>query len=149
MTMRREGAGYRPSEDEPYMNPRQLDYFRELLQQWQRRLRREDQDTLAVLQRQNGSPADPVDRGVEEASRHFELSSRIRRRQLLAMVEAALDRIEDGSYGFCLRTGEAIGIRRLEALPFAPLSVESQEARERYRRLYPCGSPADEESLCA
>jgi DnaK suppressor protein len=132
-------ACYRPSAGEPYMNPDQLGYFKDLLQQWRRRLRREDQDTLTVLQRQDDCPADPIDRGVQETDRQFELANRIRNRQLLAQIDAALGRIEDGSYGFCLESGEEIGIRRLEILPFATLSIESQEQRERSRRLNPRG----------
>lgn len=126
-----EADGYRPSESEPYMNSRQLVYFTRLLLKMRQRLVREDQDTLAVLCRDDERSADPVDRGVQEADRQLELAGRVRCRQRLAQIDAALERIADGSYGYCLVSGEEIGIRRLEVLPFATLSIDSQELRER------------------
>lgn len=131
MTYFSEADGYRPSENEPYMNARQLVYFMRLLLEMRQRLLREDQDTLAVLCRDDERSADPVDRGVQESDRQLELAGRVRCRQRLAQIDAALARIADGSYGYCLASGEEIGIRRLEVLPFATLSIEAQEMRER------------------
>ena len=129
-------ADYRPEENEPYMNPRQLGYFRGLLMEWRRRLLREERGILAVLQHNETVPADPLDQGVEMAARDFELTSKLRNRKLLKQIEAALQRIDEGSYGYCLESGEQIGLRRLEILPFATLSVEAQEQMEHARRMH-------------
>lgn len=127
-------ADYRPSDQEPYMNPRQLSYFRQLLTEWRRRLWREERGLMAVLQSDDTAAADPLDHGVQMAARDFDLTAKLRNRQLVTQINAALERIEDGSYGYCLESGEEIGLRRLEILPFATLSVECQEQIERSRR---------------
>lgn len=131
---------YRPSDQEPYMNSRQLAYFRQLLTQWRSRLWNEDRGLIAVLQNDGTDSADPLDHGVQTAARDFDLTTKLRNRQLIVQINAALERIEDGSYGFCLESGEEIGLRRLEILPFASLSVECQEQKERIRRLYSQGN---------
>ncbi len=117
------------------MNPRQLNYFRNLLLDLDRRLRHEESSLAFNLQWDEPVPADPLDRGVQMSDRDFSLTSKIRKRQLLAQIHAALTRIESGDYGYCQESGEPIGLRRLQILPFATLSVESQELLERSRRL--------------
>ena len=129
-------AGYRPGENEPYMNPRQLNYFKGVLLEWRRRQFREERGILAVLQQDETAPADHLDRSAQMAARDLELTSKLRNRQRLAQIEAALHRIDEGSYGYCLESGEPIGLRRLEILPFATLSVEAQEQMEQSRRLH-------------
>jgi len=129
-------ATYRPNDKEPYMNPRQLTYFKNLLSERRHRLWREDRGLIAVLQCDETAPADPLDRGMQMAALDLDLTSKLRNRQLLNQINAALERIEEGSYGYCLESGEPIGLRRLEILPFATLSVESQEVMERSRRLH-------------
>lgn len=129
-------AVYRPNDQEPYMNPRQLTYFKNLLTEWRHRLWREDRGLMAVLQCDDTAPADPLDRGMQMAALDLDLTSKLRNRPLLNQINAALEQIEEGSYGYCLESGEQIGLRRLEILPFATLSVESQEVMERSRRLH-------------
>jgi DnaK suppressor protein len=118
------------------MNSQQLAYFRELLTQWRNRLWNEERGLRAALQNDDSASADPLDHGVQMATRDFDLTTKLRTRQLIAQINAALERIEDGSYGFCLESGEQIGLRRLEIVPFATLSVECQEKKERMRQLY-------------
>ena len=128
--------GYRPSEDEPFMNERQREYFRRKLVRWKGEILREAQETLATLQNENENHPDIADRASSETDRAIELRARDRQRKLIAKIDAALSRIEDGSYGYCEETGEPISIRRLEARPIATLSLEAQERHERNERVY-------------
>lgn len=125
---------YRPSEDEPYMNPVMLEYFRRKLLAWKASLLAESTETLSHLQESAPMEPDIADRASRETDRSLELRTRDRERKLIAKIDAALERVEDGSYGYCDETGEPIGIRRLEARPNATLSVEAQEQHERRER---------------
>lgn len=127
-------GGYLPNEQEPYMNPRQLAYFRERLLAWRRRILHEDHLYLQQLRGENERNADPVDQGVHEAQQHFDFERRFRNRHLLEQIDAALERMDEGNYGYCEESGEEIGLRRLVALPFARRSLESQEHLERAER---------------
>ncbi|MBX6322127.1 MAG: RNA polymerase-binding protein DksA [Rhodospirillaceae bacterium] len=127
---------YRPSEDEPFMNPMQREYFRQKLLKWRADLLRESCETLQHLQEESLARADLTDRASLETDRALELRTRDRERKLLAKIDAALKRIEDGTYGYCEETNEPIGLRRLEARPIATLTVEAQERHERRERSY-------------
>ncbi|BCX16337.1 MAG: RNA polymerase-binding transcription factor DksA [Geminicoccaceae bacterium] len=128
--------GYRPSEDEPYMNPRQIEYFRRKLLRWREEILSGSGSTLRQLQEEENRLADQTDWASAEMQRALELRTRDRERKLLAKIDAALKRIEDGSYGYCEETHEPIGIKRLEARPIATLSIEAQERHERRERAY-------------
>jgi DnaK suppressor protein len=128
--------GYRPSEDEPYMNPRQTEYFRRKLLRWREEILSGSGSTLRQLQEEENRLADQSDWASAEIQRAFELRTRDRERKLLAKIDAALKRIEDGTYGYCEETHEPIGIKRLEARPIATLSIEAQERHERRERAY-------------
>jgi DnaK suppressor protein len=130
------GKLYRPSDKEPFMNERQRDYFRQKLLAWRDDILREAKETLQHLQDENQNHADLADRASSETDRAIELRSRDRQRKLIAKIEAALNRIEDGTYGYCEETGEPISVKRLEARPIATLSVEAQERHERRERVY-------------
>ena len=127
---------YRPSDKEPFMNERQRDYFRTKLMSWKEDILREAKDTLQHLQDENVNHPDLADRASSETDRAIELRARDRQRKLIAKIDAALARIEDGSYGYCEETGEPISLRRLEARPIATLSLEAQERHERNERVY-------------
>ncbi len=127
-------ASYRPSDDEEFMNPRQLEYFRQKLLKWRTELLAESSETLQHLQHESLAEPDITDRASLEADRGVELRTRDRERKLIAKIDAALMRIDDGSYGFCEETDQPIGIRRLEARPIATLCVEAQERHERLER---------------
>jgi DnaK suppressor protein len=127
---------YRPSEDEPFMNDEQKAYFRQKLLRWKDDILRESRETIQHLQTENENHPDMADRASSETDRSIELRARDRQRKLIAKIDAALTRIEDGSYGFCEETGEPISIRRLEARPIATLSIEAQERHERRERVY-------------
>lgn len=127
---------YRPSDDEPFMNERQREYFRRKLITWKEDILRESRDTLVALQSENENHPDIADRASSETDRSIELRARDRQRKLISKIEAALDRIEDGSYGYCEETGEPITLKRLEARPIATLSIEAQERHERYERVH-------------
>jgi DnaK suppressor protein len=127
---------YRPSEDEIFMNPQQLEYFRQKLLRWRADLIREADDTLASLSQGGIHEADITDRASVETDRALELRTRDRARKLIAKIDQALARIENGSYGYCEETDEPIGIKRLEARPIATLSIEAQERHERMERVY-------------
>ena len=128
--------GYRPTEDEPFMNERQREYFRRKLSGWKYEIIREAQETLATLQSENENHPDLADRASSETDRAIELRARDRQRKLIAKIDAALARIEEGTYGYCEETGEPISLRRLEARPIATLSIEAQERHERHERVY-------------
>jgi DnaK suppressor protein len=127
---------YRPTEKEPFMNERQKEYFRQKLAIWREDILKEAKDTLQHLQDENVNHPDLADRASSETDRAIELRARDRQRKLISKIDAALHRIDDGTYGYCEETGEPIGIKRLEARPIATLSVEAQERHERRERIY-------------
>jgi DnaK suppressor protein len=128
--------GYKPSDSEPFMNERQRDYFRRKLVDWRESILAESRETLAALQNESENHPDIADRASSETDRAIELRARDRQRKLISKIESALARIDDGSYGYCVETGEPISLRRLDARPIATLSVEAQERHERRERVY-------------
>ena len=118
------------------MNPRQLEYFKQKLQAWKEDILRESRETLTHLQSETENHPDLADRASSETDRAIELRARDRQRKLIAKIDAALQRIEDGTYGYCEETGEPISLKRLEARPIATLSIEAQERHERRERVY-------------
>jgi DnaK suppressor protein len=129
-------ASYRPSDDEPFMNEVQREYFRRRLLQWKDEILQESRETLQHLQEEEVHHPDVADRASSETERALELRARDRQRKLIAKIDAALRRIDQGTYGYCEETGEPIGLRRLDARPIATLSVEAQERHERRERVY-------------
>jgi DnaK suppressor protein len=129
-------AEYRPSEAEPFMSERQREYFRMKLMRWKDDILRESRETLTHLQNESENHPDIADRASSETDRAIELRARDRQRKLIAKIDAALERIEQGTYGFCEETGDPISIKRLEARPIATLSIEAQERHERRERVY-------------
>ena len=127
---------YRPSDDEPFMNERQREYFRRKLLDWKEDILREARETIVALQSENENHPDLADRASSETDRAIELRARDRQRKLIAKIDAALARIDDGTYGYCEETGDPISLRRLEARPIATLSLEAQERHERNERVY-------------
>jgi DnaK suppressor protein len=127
---------YIPKRGEQYMSKEQLDHFREILQSWKRDLMVEVDRTVLHMKDEAANFPDPNDRATQESEFSLELRTRDRERKLIRKIDEALKRIEDGSYGYCLETGEEIGIKRLEARPVATLCVEAQERRERRERQY-------------
>lgn len=131
---------YKPSEDEEYMNPMQLEYFKQKLLKWKEELLQGSEETLKTLTEETGdtysSSGDEVDRANDEALKQLELRARDRERKLIAKINAALKRIEDGTFGYCEITDEPIGLKRLEARPVATMSVEAQEEHETKEKLY-------------
>ena len=127
---------YRPSEDEEFMNARQVEYFRQKLLRWRADLIREADGTLASLSEGGIHEADITDRASVETDRALELRTRDRARKLINKIDQALQRIETGTYGYCEDTGEPIGLKRLDARPIATLSLEAQERHERRERVY-------------
>jgi DnaK suppressor protein len=130
------GDCYRPSDDEPFMNERQREYFKRKLLAWKDEILQESRETLVALQADNENHPDFADRASSETDRSIELRSRDRQRKLIAKIDAALGRIEDGVYGYCEETGEPISIKRLDARPIATLSIEAQERHERREKVY-------------
>ena len=129
-------ADYRPSDSEPFMNERQREYFRKKLLAWKDDILREARETLQNLQDENQNHPDIADRASSETDRAIELRARDRQRKLIAKIDTAIARIEDGSYGYCEETGDPISLKRLEARPIATLSLEAQERHERRERVY-------------
>ena len=127
---------YRPSDKEPFMNERHREYFREKLLLWKDEILREARETLQHLQDENQNHPDLADRASSETDRAIELRARDRQRKLIAKIDAALQRLEDGTYGYGEETGEPISLRRLDARPIATLSIEAQERHERRERVY-------------
>ena len=125
---------YRPTEREPFMNPMQLEYFRQKLLRWRAELLHESNETLQHLQEESLSEPDIADRASLETDRALELRTRDRERKLITKIDDALKRIEDGTYGYCEDTAEPISLRRLEARPIATLSIEAPERHERMER---------------
>jgi DnaK suppressor protein len=129
-------ASYRPSDDEPFMNERQIAYFRIKLLSWKDDILKESKETLSHLQDENHILPDIADRASSETDRSLELRARDRQRKLINKIEQALKRIDDGSYGYCEETGDPISLKRLDARPIATLSIEAQERHERRERVY-------------
>jgi len=129
------GGDYAPAEDEPYMCEAQLDYYRQLLLEWKKLIHSAAQDTLQHLQEGPIREPDLNDRASSETDWGIELRTRDRQRKLIAKIEAALRRIEEGEYGYCEVTGEPIGLGRLSARPIATMTVEAQEAHERREKI--------------
>ena len=127
---------YRPSEDEPFMSPMQLEYFRQKLLRWRAELLQESSETVQHMQAESLHQPDLTDRASLETDRSLELRTRDRERKLINKIDLALRRIEEGSYGYCEETNEPIGVRRLEARPIATLSLEAQERHERLERTH-------------
>lgn len=127
--------GYRPSPDEEFMNPRQLEYFRRRLLDWKRQILSEAEGTLAVLQNEPLREPDMNDRASSETDWSIELRTRDRQRKLIAKIDAALRRIEEGEYGYCEVTGEPISLGRLDARPIATMTLEAQERHERQEKI--------------
>jgi len=127
---------YRPTEKEPFMNDRQKEYFRVKLLSWKDEILKESKLTLQALQEENVNHPDLADRASSETDRAIELRARDRQRKLIAKIDAALQRIEDNTYGYCEDTGEPISLKRLEARPIATLSVEAQERHEKREKVY-------------
>jgi DnaK suppressor protein len=127
---------YRPSEDEPFMNDRQKEYFRRKLLNWKDEILREARETLTALQTESENHADIADRASSETDRAIELRARDRQRKLISKIDSAIGRLDDGTYGFCEETGDPISLKRLDARPIATLSIEAQERHERRERVY-------------
>ena len=132
---RRLNGDYRPSADEAFMNPRQLDYFRDKLLGWKEAILREAKGTLEQLQNDSLREPDITDRASSETDWSIELRTRDRQRKLISKIDAALRRIEEGEYGYCEVTGEPISLARLEARPIATMTVEAQERHERQEKI--------------
>ncbi len=128
--------GYTPAEDEPFMNERQLEYFRRKLIKWKNELLEESRDTIEGLQDSTRNIPDIADRASEETDRALELRTRDRQRKLVAKIDAALRRIENGEYGYCEKTGEPISLKRLDARPIATMTLEAQERHERREKVH-------------
>ncbi|MGE3867777.1 MAG: RNA polymerase-binding protein DksA [Hyphomonadaceae bacterium] len=127
---------YKPSDKEPFMNDRQREYFRRKLLDWKNVILEESRVTIANLQVDTVSEPDLADRATSETDRSLELRTRDRQRKLIAKIDAAIRRIDDGTYGYCEETGEPIALSRLEARPIATLSLEAQERHERRERVH-------------
>jgi DnaK suppressor protein len=128
--------GYRPSENEPFMNERHRTYFRNKLVAWKEEIIRQNRETLHILHEDSAQHADLADRATSETDRALELRARDRQRKLIAKIDAAVARIEEGTYGYCEETGEPIGLKRLDARPIATLSLEAQERHERREKVF-------------
>jgi DnaK suppressor protein len=127
---------YKPSEDEPFMCDRQREYFRRKLLAWKEDILHESRETLAALQNENENHPDIADRASSETDRAIELRARDRQRKLIAKIDSALGRLDDGTYGYCEETGDPISLKRLDARPIATLSIEAQERHERREKVY-------------
>lgn len=128
--------GYLPSDDEPFMNENQQEYFRRKLNAWKDEILRESKSTISNLQEDMGALPDLADRASTETDRSLELRARDRQRKLISKIDSALRRIEEGEYGYCEETGEPIALARLDARPVATLSLEAQERHERKERVH-------------
>jgi DnaK suppressor protein len=127
---------YRPAEDEPFMNERQLEYFRNKLVTWKHSILEESRGTIEDMQEGTRNIPDVADRASEETDRALELRTRDRQRKVISKIDSALRRIEEGSYGYCDETGEPISLKRLDARPIATLSLEAQERHERKEKVH-------------
>ena len=126
--------GYKPSEEEAFMNENQVEYFRKKLLDWKKSILSESKDTIKGMKEETRNIPDVADRASEETDRALELRTRDSQRKLISKIDAALRRIDDGSYGYCEESGEPISLKRLDARPIATLSVEAQERHERRER---------------
>ncbi len=129
-------ADYKPAETEEFMNNMQLEYFRVKLQDWKNGILQDSRDTIEQMQEGTRNIPDVADRASEETDRALELRTRDRERKVVAKIDQALRRIEDGSYGYCEDTGEPISLKRLDARPIATLSLEAQERHERKEKVH-------------
>jgi DnaK suppressor protein len=129
-------ADYKPTDDEPFMNERQREYFRGKLMAWKEEILKEAKGTLVALQSESENHPDIADRASSETDRAIELRARDRQRKLISKIESAIARIDEGSYGYCRDTGEPISLKRLEARPIATLSLEAQERHERNEKVF-------------
>lgn len=129
-------SSYTPTDDESFMSDRQLGYFRRKLSDWKAIILEGNRDTIEGMQQGTRNIPDVADRASEETDRALELRTRDRQRKLVAKIDSALRRIEDGSYGYCEDTGEPISLKRLEARPIATLSLEAQERHERKEKVH-------------
>ena len=129
-------SGYKPTDKEKFMNAKQQEYFRQKLRGWRLELLDDANETRQNLQETSVAEADIADRASTETDRSLELRTRDRARKLISKIDEALERIEDGSYGFCVETDEPIGVKRLEARPIATLSLEAQERHEKMEKIY-------------
>jgi len=127
---------YRPAEDEPFMNERQTEYFRKKLTDWRDELLSDGRDTIETLQDGTRNIPDVIDRSSEETDRSLELRTRDRQRKLVAKIDAALRRIDEGEFGYCNVTGDPISLKRLDARPIATMSLEAQERHERREKVH-------------
>ncbi len=127
---------YRPAEDEPFMNARQLEYFRRKLLSWRNDLLDESRSTVSTLQDGTRNIPDVTDRASEETDRALELRTRDRQRKLIAKIDSALRRVQDGEFGYCEKTGEPISLKRLDARPIATMTLEAQERHERREKVH-------------
>ncbi|CAD0185360.1 DnaK suppressor protein [Ruegeria sp. THAF57] len=127
---------YRPAEDEPFMNDKQLEYFRRKLQDWKSELLAGSRDTIEGLQDNTRNIPDVADRASEETDRALELRTRDRQRKLVAKIDSALRRIDEGEYGYCEMTGDPISLKRLDARPIATMTLEAQERHERREKVH-------------
>ncbi len=127
---------YRPAEDEPFMNERQTEYFRKKLTDWRDELLSDSRDTIETLQDGTRNIPDAIDRSSEETDRSLELRTRDRQRKLVAKIDSALRRIDEGEFGYCSVTGDPISLKRLDARPIATMSLEAQERHERREKVH-------------
>ncbi|MCG3266349.1 RNA polymerase-binding protein DksA [Loktanella sp. D2R18] len=127
---------YTPADNEPFMNERQTEYFRRKLLNWKAELVEDTRDTVAGMKDQTRNIPDVADRASEETDRSLELRTRDRQRKLVTKIDAALRRIDEGEYGYCEMTGEAISLKRLDARPIATMSLEAQERHERREKVH-------------
>ena len=127
---------YRPAEDEPFMNDRQLEYFRRKLVDWKNDIMSDSRDTISGMKDQTRNIPDVADRASEETDRALELRTRDRERKLVSKIDSALRRIDEGEYGYCEMTGEPISLKRLDARPIATMSLEAQERHERREKVH-------------
>ena len=127
---------YEPSDSEEFMNPKQTEYFKNLLLDWKRDLLKESSNTLSHLKEETSNKPDDADRATIESERSLELRTRDRERKLLNKIDKALRKIEEGTYGYCEETNQPISIARLKARPIATLSLEAQEMHEKFEKIY-------------
>lgn len=127
---------YRPAEDEPFMNDRQMEYFRRKLLTWKTEIQEDSRDTISGMKDQTRNIPDIADRASEETDRALELRTRDRQRKLVSKIDSALRRIDEGEYGYCEMTGEPISLKRLDARPIATMSLEAQERHERREKVH-------------
>jgi DnaK suppressor protein len=129
-------SSYVPSDNEDFMNAKQKAYFRAKLIEWRNDILKEARETLDHLAEESANHPDVADRASSETDRAIELRARDRQRKLIGKIDAALARIDDGTYGYCEETGEPISLKRLDARPIATLSIEAQERHERREKVY-------------